>query len=96
MHFLIPVMIGVSAAAWSQAATGPTFPGQRPSLIPGSECPTVTSHMAQQGTVWRSDPQKPQKLAELPPADTYAAVYQLDERGCMVPLMYPGGRPRGR
>ena len=67
---------------------------QKPQLTNGN-CPNVTSHMANKGGSWRSVPLRPRKLGELPPADAFAAVYRLDERGCMVPVMYRdvrGGR----
>jgi hypothetical protein len=43
---------------------------------------------ARKGGIWRYDPAVPKKLTQLPPAESYAAVYRLDERGCMVPLRY--------
>ena len=38
-------------------------------------------------------PPKLQKLNELPPADSYAAVLRRDERGCVVPVKYRDIRP---
>ena len=43
---------------------------------------------ARNRSIWREVPMKPRKLTELPPAETYAAIYHLDERGCMVPIKY--------
>ena len=92
MRLLFPVAMAFAATASAQPAARPhTLPASS-SLISGSDCPNATSHMAGRGSAWQSDPLKPQKLAELPPADTYAAVDQLDERGCMVPVMYPDVR----
>ena len=88
MHFLFPLMTGIGAAVWAQAATVPAPPGQRHGFVPANDCPAATSHFARKGGIWGGDPVQPRKLTELPPADTYAAVYRLDERGCMVPVKY--------
>ena len=94
MHFLFPVMVGLAATTLAQAATVPAPPGQRHGLAAGNDCPNATSHFARNGGIWSGDPVRPRKLTELPPANTYAAVYRLDERGCMVQVMYPGTRAR--
>jgi hypothetical protein len=74
-------------AAIAQPATaGP--PGQRTSLIAGSQCPESSKHFAGRGGAWRGDPIRPRQLTELPRAEAFAAVYRLDEHGCMVPVMY--------
>ena len=41
------------------------------------------------GSVARGDPTRPQmkNLAELPPAQTYMAVYRTDEKGCIDPML---------
>ena len=41
------------------------------------------------GSVARGDPTRPQmkNLGELPPAQTYMAVYRTDERGCIDPML---------
>ena len=51
------------------------------------KCLGVTSHFAREGSMYRGQPAKPRKLTELPPADTYAAVYRIVD-GCPVPVMY--------
>lgn len=88
MRLLFPVAMMVAATASAQPAPAPASLTQRPALVAGSDCPSATRQFARKGGVWREEPVKPRKLAELPPADTYAAVYRLDERGCMVPVKY--------
>lgn len=50
-----------------------------------ADCPPPPGHQ------YALDPGKPpklQKLAELPPAENFAAVLRRDERGCMVPVKF--------
>jgi hypothetical protein len=86
MRLLFPVAIALASAAAALPAKSP--PLQKPGQLAGSDCPSATDHFTRQGRVWTRDPVKPKKLAELPPADSYAAVYRLDERGCMVPVKF--------
>ncbi|HEU4958111.1 MAG TPA: hypothetical protein VFT40_10865 [Sphingomicrobium sp.] len=90
MRLLFPVSIAVAIAASAPAQPGVvTAPSQHKSnMLQGSDCPNPSSHFARNGSVWRQVPLEPKRLTELPPADTYAAVYHLDERGCMVPVKY--------
>lgn len=79
MRFLFPVasLLVITAAA---------LPAKVPPLQkPGTDCTGAASQWTRDGRAWNM---KPRKLAELPPADTYAAVYRLDERGCMVPVKF--------
>jgi len=85
MRRLFPVAI----ALWVCASQALAAPGDRKSILqPAAECRDASKQFARNGGIWRYAPVKPKKLAELPPADTYAAVYRLDERGCMVPVKY--------
>jgi hypothetical protein len=78
MH-LLPVAIALAAVA-------PALPAKAPPLQkPGADCPGASSQWVRQGRSWEM---KPHKLGELPPADAYAAVYRLDDRGCMVPVKF--------
>ena len=88
MRLLFPVAMIIAASASAQPGiiTPPSV--QRSGMLQKSDCPTATSQFARDGSVWRKQPVKPHKLTELPPADSYAAVYRLDERGCMVPVKY--------
>lgn len=79
------------APASQPAATVPASKAAKTLAAP--DCPAATSEMAGRMSRWRGKPVKPQRLGDLPPADTYAAVYRLDERGCMVPVMYRDVRP---
>ena len=79
MRLLFPVAMLAMAASMPAAA--------KPALT-NPECPEARSHMANRGSAWRGNPAKPRKLAELPPAETYAAVVRRDARGCMVMVKY--------
>jgi hypothetical protein len=79
MRLLFPVAIILTAAASALPAKTPAL--QKPS----ADCPSASSQWARHGRSWQM---KPHKLAELPPAEAYAAVYRLDERGCMVPVKF--------
>ena len=73
-------------AASLLAIAAPALPAKVPPVQkPSSECPGAASQWTREGRAWNL---KPRKLAELPPAETYAAVYRLDERGCMVPVKF--------
>ena len=85
MRLLFPVAMIIAAGASAQPAI---FTPPSANALQKSDCPSASSQFARDGSVWRQRPVKPRKLAELPPAETYAAVYHLDERGCMVPVKY--------
>lgn len=85
MRFLFTVAMIIAAGASAQPAiVTPSSANQ----LQKADCPSPSSQFAREGSLWRKGPVAPQKLAELPPADTFAAVYHLDERGCMVPVKY--------
>ena len=88
MRFLFPVGVVIAANALAQPAIVTTPSVGRPNMLQAADCHGATNQFARDGNVWREKPIGPRKLAELPPAETYAAVYHLDERGCMVPLLY--------
>ena len=48
-------------------------------------CPRTTSHYAGTGSMYGGDPLTPKRLAELPPAVAYMAVYRTLD-GCESPL----------
>ena len=79
MRLLFPVAMILGASATALPAKAP------PLQKPGVDCPGASSQWVRQGRSWQI---QPKKLTELPPADTYAAVYRLDERGCMVPVKF--------
>jgi hypothetical protein len=88
MRLLFPVAIVIAAGASGKPAMITPPSEHRPNLSQASDCPNPSSQFARNGSVWREKPARPQKLAELPPAEAYATVYRLDERGCMVPVKY--------
>jgi hypothetical protein len=88
MRLLFPVTIAIAVSATAQPAIVAAPSVVRPNALQTSDCPSPSSEYAREGSMWRQKPVKPQKLAELPPADAFAAVYHLDERGCMVPVRY--------
>jgi hypothetical protein len=96
MRLLFPVAMIVAAGASAEPATVTSPSVHRPNMLQAPDCPHAIGQFAGKGSAWRSDPLRPQKLTELPPADTYAAVYKRDESGCIVPVMYPGTRARHR
>lgn len=78
----IVLAFGAAAAPASPAADFVPF-DSKPFTMAGRDCPEVTRL-----PVGRNSRLMPRRLGELPPADVYAAVYRLDERGCMAPLRY--------
>jgi len=87
MRLLFPVAIILMTGNASLPAKAP------PLQKPAAECPGATSQWVRQGRGWQSQPVKPQRLGELPPAETLAAVYRLDGNGCMVPVKFRDVRP---
>ena len=82
MRLLFPVALILTAASSALPAKAP------PLQDPAADCPGATSQWVRDGRGWNREPLKPRKLGELPPAEAYAAVYRLDERGCMVPVKF--------
>ena len=87
MRLLFPVALALTIAG-SQAVAAPASTDRKSSLQQPGECRDASKQFARKGNMWRYDPVKPRKLAELPPAEAYAAVYRLDENGCMVPVKF--------
>ena len=85
MRLLFPVGILIAGVGPALPAKSPAPSVQRPVPLQAGDCSGATSQWVREGHGWQL---KPQRLAELPPADSYAAVYQLDERGCMVPVKF--------
>ena len=52
---------------------------------PAFHCPRTTSYFADKVGVYRSQPLRPKKLTELPPATAYMAVFR-HVGGCEAPL----------
>lgn len=86
MRFLLSLLIASVAAIPTTASANDIT--QRPNpLKTEKKCANATSQFAGPGSVYRGDPAKPKKLTELPPAETYAAVYRVVD-GCAVPVLY--------
>ena len=82
MH-LISVVLAMAGSA--HVVTPPSSSAQ--SALERDRCANATSHLAGKPVVFHGDPSKPQKLTELPDAQTYAAVYRV-VNGCAVPVLY--------
>ena len=86
MPLLFAVLLASLASPSTHIVVAPS--ADRPGILDTEKkCTNASSHLARKGAVLRSDPAKPQKLTELPDAETYAAVYRL-ESGCAVPVLY--------
>lgn len=73
------------ALAISAPATAAEPAVKVPNAQAPSNCPRATSHFAGKGSLYRGDRVVPRKLAELPPAIGYMAVYRT-VNGCEVPM----------
>ena len=82
MH-LISVVLAFAGSA--HVVTPPS--SAKADALAQDKCANASSHLAGKPPVLRSDPSKPQKLTELPDAQTYAAVYRVVD-GCAVPVLY--------
>ena len=72
------------------------LPGAAPSAQPSNKMAQPTRVISPEpsvckkiGSVARGDPTRPQmkNLGELPPAQTFMAVYRTDEKGCIDPML---------
>jgi hypothetical protein len=96
------VTIAVLAVATSVPAIAAGPAASQTKAAPGgssaTECRRTTSYVANEGSpgLYRGRPLAPQKLAELPPATAYMAVYRRIG-GCEAPLtMVDYRNPRRR
>ena len=92
MRLLFPVLalpLLVPEATVAQTTAAPTVESPenaaRALAATKSTCRKVTSYHAQRGSAWRGDPVTPRKLTELPPAESYKAVYRT-VNGCEEPM----------
>ena len=86
MPLLFAVLLASLASPSAHVVVAPSA-GMPNILGTEKKCANASSHLVRRGAVLRSDPAKPQKLTELPDAETYATVYRL-ESGCAVPVLY--------
>jgi hypothetical protein len=89
----VPAILLVLAISAPAASAGPV-PAPAAVLTPeidklnapaADNCPRTTGHYAKNGSMFRGEPAAPEKLAELPPAIGYMAVYRT-VNGCEVPM----------
>jgi hypothetical protein len=82
----LPLLVPAATSAETPAAavrTPLTTPD--PLAVPDTSCRKTASHHAELGSGWRGDPVTPRKLGELPPAESYKAVYRT-VNGCEEPM----------
>ena len=85
----LPLVWAVALTALGPAAlAGPAPTGRYSNFVPAENCRDLSMRFADKEGPRQRVPDTPRKLAELPPAEGYAAVYLLDDRGCMVPVKY--------
>ncbi len=80
----ILLVLALSTPA-ATAGPAPAPAVEKPDLTAAINCPRTTRHFAGKGSMFRGDPVVPRKLAELPPAVGYKAVYRT-VNGCEVPM----------
>ena len=90
MRLLLPVLalpLLIPAATLAETPAAVASSPNSPSFFvaPGSNCRRTTSHHADQSSAWRDEPVTPKKLTELPPAESYKAVYRT-VNGCEEPM----------
>jgi hypothetical protein len=81
---VILLALAISAPAAS-AGQAPAPAVEKPSPLKTSDCRRPAGHHAGKGSTYRAQPLTPKKLAELPPAIGYMAVYR-SVSGCEVPM----------
>ena len=79
------LLIPASAPAEVRIVTAPAL--EKPTPFTSNTCRRPTREYAREGGAYRGRPARPKRLTELPPAETYAAVYRLVD-GCEIPLLY--------
>lgn len=82
----LPLLVPAATSAQTPARTleSPQSTA-RPIAATGSNCRKATSYRAQGGLAWRDEPVTPRKLTDLPPAESYKAVYRT-VNGCEEPM----------
>ena len=92
MRLLFPALalpLLVPAATVAQTAAEPTIQSPQNSAralaTTKSNCRKTTSYHAELGSAWRGDRVAPRNLTDLPPAESYKAVYRT-VNGCEEPM----------
>ena len=82
----LPLLVPAATSAETPApAVRSPHNAPRPFAATHSNCRNTTSHHAEQGSAWRGQPVAPRKLTDLPPAESYKAVYRT-VNGCEEPM----------
>ena len=82
----LPLLVPAATSAQTPAPTVQSPENTaRPIAATGSNCRKATSYPAQGGMAWRDDPVTPKRLPDLPPAESYKAVYRT-VNGCEEPM----------
>lgn len=83
----LPLLVPAATAAQTTAAPAIQSPGNagRALAMTKSTCRKTTSYHAEIGSAWRGDWVAPRKLTDLPPAESYKAVYRT-VNGCEEPM----------
>ena len=91
MRLLFPVLAlpllipGATSAQTPAPAVESPQSNPRAIASTGGNCWKTISHRAERSLAWRDDPVSPKKLTELPPAESYKAVYRT-VNGCEEPM----------
>ena len=82
----LPLLVPAATSAQTPAPTVESPQSMaRPIAATGSNCRKTTSHRAELGSAYRGDQVVPKQLTELPPAESYKAVYRT-VNGCEEPM----------
>jgi len=82
----LPLLVPAATSAQTPAPAVEAPQIDAPSLAgTNPKCRKTTSYRADLGSAWRGDPVAPRKLTELPPAESYKAVYRT-VNGCEEPM----------
>ena len=91
MRLLFPVLALPLLVPGATSAQTPDAAIQSPQAVAGAlaaasgTCRKASSYRAGAGSAWRGEPVTPKKLTELPPAESYKAVYRT-VNGCEEPM----------
>ena len=72
----LPLLVPAATFAQTPAPAVESAPINTSGFVSTNDkCRKTTSYRADLGSAWRGDPMTPRKLTELPPAESYKAVY---------------------
>lgn len=82
----LPLLIPAATSAQTPApAVQSPQDSVRALAAANGKCRKATSYRAELGSAWRGENPPPRKLTELPPAESYKAVYRTVD-GCEEPM----------